>query len=216
MFRLFSSCSEQGLLFNCGAWASHCSGFSCEVSTSVVVAHGLSCSWNVGSSRNRDQTMSPASAGRFLTTGPAGKSLDVLIFSDHIKILSQFLCHPTSGPSLYNPIFSFLAWAALPCVSLMFENSTLGSTERWGERRQSAHPFCFMGLCFWTKVRWHAWIYCFLSLLRPTVIFVCSCEYLTTEGVIPVFQDKCVSHNRANKHKPTLHLVLKEEETICF
>ena len=175
---------------------------------------GLVAPWKVGASWNRNQTMSPASAGRFLTTGPAGKSLDVLIFSDHIKILSQFPCHSTTGPSLYNTIF-LLAWAALPCVSLMSQNSTVRSTERQG-RKTVCPPFCFMGLCFWTKVRWHAWIYCFLSLLRPTVIFICSCEYLTTEGAIPVFQDKCVSHNRANKHKPTLHLVLKEEETICF
>ena len=27
--RLFSSCKEQGQLCSCGAWASHCSGFSC-------------------------------------------------------------------------------------------------------------------------------------------------------------------------------------------
>ena len=25
----FSNCSERGLLYHCGAWASHCSGFSC-------------------------------------------------------------------------------------------------------------------------------------------------------------------------------------------
>ena len=27
--RLFSSCGMQGLLSSCGAWASHCGGFSC-------------------------------------------------------------------------------------------------------------------------------------------------------------------------------------------
>ena len=26
----FSNCSERGLLYHCGAWASHCSGFSCR------------------------------------------------------------------------------------------------------------------------------------------------------------------------------------------
>ena len=44
----FSSCVERGLLFCCGAQASHCGGFSCcgawalGARTSVVVAHGLS------------------------------------------------------------------------------------------------------------------------------------------------------------------------------
>ena len=44
----FSSCSEQGLLSSCGAWASHCGGFSCcraqalGPRTSAVVARGLS------------------------------------------------------------------------------------------------------------------------------------------------------------------------------
>ena len=44
----FSSCGERGLLFRCGAWASHCGGFSCcraralSAWASVVVACGLS------------------------------------------------------------------------------------------------------------------------------------------------------------------------------
>ena len=43
----FSSCGERGLLFGCGSWPSHCSGFSCcraralGVQASAVVAHGL-------------------------------------------------------------------------------------------------------------------------------------------------------------------------------
>ena len=43
----FSRRGEQGLLYSYGAWASHCSGFSCcgaqvlDVQASVVVAHGL-------------------------------------------------------------------------------------------------------------------------------------------------------------------------------
>ena len=64
LLRLFSSCSEWGLLSNCGAQASHRSGFSCEapapgrlgfngcgtwaqslqVSGIVIVQHGLSYS----------------------------------------------------------------------------------------------------------------------------------------------------------------------------
>ena len=45
--RTFSSCSNWGLLFSCGAWASHCSGFPClgtqvlDTRASVVVGHGL-------------------------------------------------------------------------------------------------------------------------------------------------------------------------------
>ena len=44
----FSSCGKQGLLFCCGARASHCGGFSCcrawalGTPASVVVAHRLS------------------------------------------------------------------------------------------------------------------------------------------------------------------------------
>ena len=45
----FFSCGERELLFICGAWASHCGGFSCCeaeavcIRASVVVVHGLSC-----------------------------------------------------------------------------------------------------------------------------------------------------------------------------
>ena len=47
---LFSNCSEQGLLFGCGAWASHCGGFSCwGAQTSAAPYH-------LGSSRTRVQT----------------------------------------------------------------------------------------------------------------------------------------------------------------
>ena len=46
--RAFSSCGEWGLTLRCGAWASHCGGFSCcgaralGARASVVVARGLS------------------------------------------------------------------------------------------------------------------------------------------------------------------------------
>ena len=46
----FSSCSKQGLLSSCCAWASHCGGFSCcgawapGCVGSVFVAYGFSCS----------------------------------------------------------------------------------------------------------------------------------------------------------------------------
>jgi len=50
----FSSCGKQGLLSTCGAWASHCSGFSyynvqaLELVGSVVVVHRLSCPADCG------------------------------------------------------------------------------------------------------------------------------------------------------------------------
>ena len=37
----FSSCGEQGLLSSCGAWASHCGGFSC-CRTRALGLEGLS------------------------------------------------------------------------------------------------------------------------------------------------------------------------------
>ena len=47
LHRLFSSCGEQRLLSSCGAWTSHCSGFSCRgalrlysVGASVVASSG--------------------------------------------------------------------------------------------------------------------------------------------------------------------------------
>ena len=84
----FSSCSKQGLLSVCSAWASHCSGFSCGTwalgtLVSLVMVHGLSCpvtceifpdqGWNL-----------PALAGRFSTTGPPRKSL-LLLFWCHFR-----------------------------------------------------------------------------------------------------------------------------------
>jgi len=68
-----SGCGEQGLLSHCGgfsccrAWALGCVGFSrCSAWAQYLW-------WNVGSSQTKDQTMSPALAGRFLTTRLAGK-----------------------------------------------------------------------------------------------------------------------------------------------
>ena len=95
----FSSCGELGLLFRCGARASHCGGFSCcgaqalGAWASVVVAHGLSsCGSRALECRLSScgawaqllcgmwdppgpgpEPMSPALAGEFLTTVPPGK-----------------------------------------------------------------------------------------------------------------------------------------------
>ena len=105
--------SVVGATLHCGAWASHCGGFSCcraqalGTQASVVVAHGLSsfgsraleqrlssCGtrayllrgmWDLP--RPGLEPMSPALAGRFLTTAPPGKSH--LFFS--IKLFKQSL-----------------------------------------------------------------------------------------------------------------------------
>ena len=69
-----------GATLRCGARASQCSGFSCcgaralGAWASVVVAHGLSCSAACGNVPGPGlEPVSPALAGRFLTTAPPGK-----------------------------------------------------------------------------------------------------------------------------------------------
>ena len=44
------------------------------VQASVVVVHGLACPMACGIFPGQDRTHTPALAGRFLTTGPPGKS----------------------------------------------------------------------------------------------------------------------------------------------
>ena len=79
--------AASGAALRCGAWASHCDGFSCcgaqalDVQASVVVARGLSsCGswayllrgmWNLP--RPGLEPVSPALVGGFLTTVPPGK-----------------------------------------------------------------------------------------------------------------------------------------------
>ena len=69
-----------GLLSGSGAWASHCSDFSCcrteaySDQASVVVVPGLSCS------ETGNEPMSPALVGRFLTNEPPGKPKTLKFF----------------------------------------------------------------------------------------------------------------------------------------
>ena len=79
---LFSSCDEQGPLFSCAACASHCSGFSCCRARALKHLGFSSCDsqtqWPRGMlslSGPGIEPVSPVLAGRFLTTGPPGKSL---------------------------------------------------------------------------------------------------------------------------------------------
>ena len=83
--QIFSSCSEQPS--HGGAQAPGHAGFrSCSLSAlrggSVVVTHGLSCpaACGIPVPRLGIEPMSPALAGRFLTTGPPGKSLFIYVF----------------------------------------------------------------------------------------------------------------------------------------
>ena len=110
-----------GATLHCGVWASHCGGFSCcgahalGARASVVVAHGLnscgsraverrlsSCGaralllcgmWDLP--RPGIEPVSPALAGRFLTTAPSGNPPHCLL----IEILYQMY---SPGPGWQN------------------------------------------------------------------------------------------------------------------
>ena len=94
--RLSLGATSEGLLSNCGAWASHCRGFSCCgaralgcVDSVVVWLTGLAASRQVESSRKRDETCVPCSGRRIPITGPPGK---FRIF----HFLDQKLCRDSS------------------------------------------------------------------------------------------------------------------------
>ena len=79
----FSGCGKQELLSSCSSRASHCGCFSCcrvwalgHTWPTVVVAQGLNCSSACGILIPWPgiEPESPGLAGRFLTTGPPGKS----------------------------------------------------------------------------------------------------------------------------------------------
>ena len=93
---LFSRCGEWGsCLVACRVRASHCGGFSssagcrvCRLQWLWLVGSraqaqqlwrtGLVAPWRVGSSQTRTKPMSPAWAGRFLSTVPPEKSQTLL------------------------------------------------------------------------------------------------------------------------------------------
>ena len=72
LYMAFSSCSEQGLLSSCSAWASQCCGFPCceahvlGTCVSVVAALGL---WSLGSVVVAHRLRYPAPYGIFLDRG---------------------------------------------------------------------------------------------------------------------------------------------------
>ena len=71
----FSMCGEWGLLlWGTGSQFSVCMALGLESPGSAVVTHKPRCSAACGSSRPGIEPLSPASVGRFLTTGPPGNS----------------------------------------------------------------------------------------------------------------------------------------------
>ena len=122
--RAFSSCGEWGLLFVavCGlliAVASRCRAWALGTQASVVVARGLSsCGLRALEHRLSScgaqaqflhgmwdipgpgiESMSPALAGRFLTTAPPGKSL-ILLFTIYLFIYLAVLGLSCGMPDL--------------------------------------------------------------------------------------------------------------------
>ena len=103
-------CSKWGLPSRCGARASHCSGFSCWVARAPgcvvfnscrfqALEHRLSScgAWTCRSvacgnlPRSGIKPASPASAGRFFTTEPAGKSPFVFAEVSAVSLLVRLL-----------------------------------------------------------------------------------------------------------------------------
>lgn len=89
-------------------------------------------------------------------------TLDFLVLSHHAKILSHFrvLPHLVLVSTMSFSLF-FIGWATTSHVSLMFENSTIHSTKRHGERAILLKKCMFLN-----EHEAGAWTYCFLGLLR--------------------------------------------------
>ena len=127
----FLQLRRTGATLHCGAWASHCGGFSCCGAwalcawASVVVARGhsscgsqalkhrmsscgawaqLLCSmWDLPGPGI--EPMSPALAGRFLTTAPPGKPRTNILNSSKIQKTSPYLLPLHCSPMYYIYIY---------------------------------------------------------------------------------------------------------------
>ena len=98
-------------------WVFHCSGFSrcrarvlgCAGSVVVTglqsVAHELSCPavCEILFPGPEIEPMSPTLAGRFLTTGPPAKSLEILVFKTEMHWLQLHLYGHTTYPCFWMP-----------------------------------------------------------------------------------------------------------------
>ena len=111
----FYSCGKWGILSSCGAWASHCSGFSCcrarvqgAQGLSIVAAHGLivvahrpqstgsvSCGlvvpWHVVSSRTRTEPVSPELAAGSSPLGYQGSPCLIIFLQRSLYSISNYL-----------------------------------------------------------------------------------------------------------------------------
>ena len=81
----FSSCSEQGPLFSCGVWASHCSGFSLKSMDSgtqaLAAAHrGVSCPVACGILPDQGSNPCPHFTGRWILNPWATGEIPFLLF----------------------------------------------------------------------------------------------------------------------------------------
>ena len=129
----FSSCEEWDLLSSCGVEASHCGGFSCSRGQAlgdrawVVATHRLSScgsqarehrvsSWSAGAqllcgrwglARLEIEPVSPALAGRFVSSVPPGKSHLISLWDD-----------PASVPNISHTSACFTGHTALHTQSL--------------------------------------------------------------------------------------------------
>ena len=112
----FLQLQRAGATLRCGAWASHCSGFSCcraqalGVRASIVVARGLSSCGSQALERRLSscgaraqllhgmwylpgpglEPVSPALAGVFLTTAPPGKPQEQIFFRSSCNLSLWF------------------------------------------------------------------------------------------------------------------------------
>lgn len=105
----FSSCGDRGLLFSCGAWASHCSALWLQSTGSrcvgsVVVGHGFRCSAACGIFPGPGTELISLALVGFLTPGPPGKPLyifNIVRFLHHIPssilILQNHVCKSLLG-----------------------------------------------------------------------------------------------------------------------
>ena len=102
----FSSCSEQGLLSSCRAWASHCrdslQSTGCRVcrfrscGAQVLLLQGM---WDLP--RPGLKPVAPASTGRVLTTGPPGELLQQPLNCVSTSSLVPLLPHPALNREIH-------------------------------------------------------------------------------------------------------------------